>query len=197
MSVVANSAVAKLTTAPMHRRERRPTSMTGFAMLEGNESHEILVLDLSYEGCGIQTPVELRPGQKLKLSVLRRGAIDAEVRWCSGGKAGLVFAEEAAPAEEHRARIAERVTLTAEVRMRRLGKANYRVAVLDASPQGCRVELVEQPSTGEHVLVKFDGLEVLGSEVCWVEQRCAGLRFEKPIHPAVFELMIKRLRIKQ
>lgn len=194
MADVANPAVARLTTAPIKRRERRRVSMAGFALREDMTSHEILVLDLSYDGCGIQTPVELRPGEQLKLSVLRRGAIDAVVRWSADGKAGLIFPAEPAAAEPHRPRGAERVALTAEVRMRRLGKANYHVAVLDASPQGCRVELVERPGIGEHLLVKFDGLEILDSEVCWVEDHCAGLRFEKPIHPAVFELMIERLR---
>jgi hypothetical protein len=43
------------------------------------------------------------------------------------------------------------------------------------------------------VLVKFDGLEALEAEVCWVEEFTAGLRFEKPMHPAVFDLLVERL----
>jgi len=47
--------------------------MSGFAVLPGGLTHEILLLDLSYEGCGIETPVPLEAGQKIKISVLRRG----------------------------------------------------------------------------------------------------------------------------
>src|SRR5215216_6196029 len=64
---------SKPTSLPLERRERRPVSMSGFAVLPGGLTHEILLLDLSYEGCGIETPVPLEAGQKIKISVLRRG----------------------------------------------------------------------------------------------------------------------------
>jgi hypothetical protein len=193
MGVAAGPAFSKLTTAPIQRRERRAVTMRGYAVRDDGSSHEILVLDLSYEGCGIETPLALESGERIKLSVLRRGAIDAEVRWCKRGKAGLVFIAEDPGAHAPCARRFQRVGLTAEVRLRRLGKANFQVAVADASPDGCKVELVERPAVGEHVLVKFDGLEALEAEVCWVEEFTAGLRFEKPMHPAVFDLLVERL----
>ena len=195
MNAVPNPALRTLTTAPMARRERRPMSLRGFLVLEDGTSAEILVLDLSYEGCGIETPIELAPGQAVTLSVLRRGAILAFVRWSSGGNAGLVFKPEEPEAKrQQHPRSSERTALSAEVVIRRLGKANFRVRVFDLSPQGCKVELIELPGIGEHVLVKFAGLEVLEAEVCWVESNCAGVRFEKVIHPAVFDLMVERMK---
>ena len=195
MNAVPNPALRTLTTAPLERRERRPVSMRGYIMLGDGTTAEILVLDLSYEGCGIETPAELTPGQQVTVSVLRRGAIQAIVRWTSGGKAGLVFEPEEAEAERQQLpRSSERTALSAEVVIRRLGKANFRVRVFDLSPHGCKVELIELPGIGEHVLLKFDGLEVLEAEVCWVERNCAGVRFEKVIHPAVFDLMVERLK---
>jgi hypothetical protein len=77
--------------------------------------------------------------------------------------------------------------------MRRLGKHTFRVQVFDVSPAGCKLELVDKPRIDEHVLVKFDGLEALEAEVCWIEGNYAGLRFEKSIHPAVFELLLERI----
>ena len=50
------------------------------------------------------------------------------------------------------------------------------------------------PRVGERMLIKLEGLEVLDSEVCWVHGFVAGLRFERPIHPAVFDLLVQRLR---
>ena len=190
-----HSPAVKLAQAPIARRERRPTSIQGFIALEDGRTAEILLLDLSYEGCGIEVPVELRPGETIRLSALRRGAIEAEVRWYARGKAGLVFRAEEASTRPRRPRNHERRALTAEVSIRRLGKANFRVGVSDLSSHGCKVELVERPSVGEHVLVKFDRLEVLEAEVCWVDGYCGGLRFEKPIHPAVFDLLFARLTV--
>ncbi|HEX5238055.1 MAG TPA: PilZ domain-containing protein [Sphingomicrobium sp.] len=188
-----NSAAEKLSDTAIARRERKPVSLRAYILREGGASSEGLVLDLSYEGCGIETPLALEPEEKVKLTVLGRGAIDAKVRWSSGGRAGLVFESDEAPRQEW-PRVSHRVSMAADVSLRRLGQANFRVTVTDISPEGCRVELVDRPRVEEHVLIKFEGLEVLEAEVCWVEGYAAGLRFEKPIHPAVFELLLDRLR---
>jgi hypothetical protein len=152
-----------------------------------------MVLALSYEGCGIETATRLTPGEPLKLSVLRRGAISCKVRWYANGKAGLVFEPEA-PSEHQQPRRTERVGLEAEVAMRRIGNVKYCVRLFDVSPNGCKVELVDRPRTREHVLVKMPGLETLDAEVCWVDGFTAGLQFETAIHPAVFDLLVERLK---
>jgi hypothetical protein len=194
VTAARSEAVEKLTAGtPVERRERRPVSMRGFAVRADGETIEIVLLDLSYEGCGIETTTKLHRGEALKITVLGRCAIDTHVRWCRGGKAGLNFDTEAeAPAKRHVERGSNRVPLTAEATMRRLGHANFRVRVFDLSPTGCKVELIERPNDREHVLVKFDGLEILEAEVCWIKRKTAGLRFERPIHPAVFDLMVER-----
>ena len=91
------------------------------------------------------------------------------------------------------ARRSERVTLEALVSLRRSGQLNYRVRVLDASLHGCRVEFVDRPTLDEQLWVKFEGLQALESEVCWVEGVYAGLNFVQPIHPAVFDNLMVRL----
>ena len=191
MAIQSNAAVT-LGEEQLQRRERRPVSMRGFVVREDGSNVEILLLDLSYEGCGIETPVEFAAGEALKLSVMQRGAIDAHVRWYRDGRAGLIFDAEDKP-REHAPRGTDRTKLSAQVSLRRLGKLNYQVTVYDISPTGCKVELVDQPRLEEHVLVKFNGLEALEAEVCWIEGPTAGLRFERPIHPAVFDLLLTRL----
>lgn len=183
----------KLDTVPLERRERRPVSLRGYTVREDGSNVEVLLLDLSYDGCGIETPIDFDVGEQVKLSVMRRGAIDACVRWSSNGRAGLVFEAEENPDKQYWPRRFERTALSAEVTMRRLGNFNFRVRVFDVSPSGCKVELIERPRIDEHVLVKFEGLEVLEAEVCWIEGNSAGLRFEKSIHPAVFDLLLARL----
>jgi len=190
-----SSAAMNLGEISVGRRERRPVSLRGYAIRRDSGSTvEVLLLDLSYEGCGIEVSAELRTGEEIKLCVLGRGGIDARVRWYRDGKAGLIFETGKNLRKEHWPRRFHRIELMAEVLMRRLGKLNYRVRVFDASPDGCKIELVDKPRLEEHVLIKFEGLEALESEVCWVAGNCAGLRFEKPIHPAVFDLLLERLK---
>lgn len=87
-----------------------------------------------------------------------------------------------------------RVALGAEVQLRRAGKQNYRVTVHDVSREGCRLEFVERPRLDEMVWVKFDGLDVIPSNVCWVRGFDVGVEFQRPIYPAVFDLLVHRLR---
>ena len=91
-------------------------------------------------------------------------------------------------------RRSERVALNANVSLRRSGQLNYRVRVYDASLHGCRVEFVERPAIEEQLWVRFDGLQPLGAEVCWIDGFIAGVNFVQPIHPAVFDRLVATLR---
>jgi transposase len=194
LGVQTNTAAVKLGQQPIGRRERRAVSMRGFAERADGSSVAVVLLDLSYDGCGIETSVELQAGETLKLAVLRHGIIAARVCWFSDGKAGLVFEPEEPASDERQPRAEERARVRAEAMLRRLGGFNYQVHIFDVSPDGCKAELVETPRIGEHLLIKFDGLEALDSEVCWVEGMSAGLKFVKPMHRAVFDLLVQRLR---
>src|SRR5687767_3993935 len=84
-------------------------------------------------------------------------------------------------------RSAHRKVLDAEVRLRRTGSHGFRVRVLDASSQGCKVEFVERPAVAERVWVKFDGLEAIEGTVRWVEGHTGGVQFDRRLHEAVFQ----------
>ncbi len=86
-----------------------------------------------------------------------------------------------------------RVGLSAEVTLRRTGRSNYRVKILDVSLHGCRAEFVERPELDELVWIKFDGLQSLKAMVCWTRGFEVGLEFDRPIHPAVFEMLVSKL----
>lgn len=166
--------------------------MRGYLIRDVSTRHVIELVDLNYGGCGIHTPVELRPGERVELTVVGRGSIPAEVRWYNDGHAGLDFAVVEAPRKVVDRRTG-RASIEAEVGLRVLGRNNYRVWVRDLSTDGCKVDLVERPREGDHMSVKFDGLEALDADVCWVEGHTAGLMFKNRIHPAVFELLLQRL----
>jgi PilZ domain-containing protein len=178
------------------RTERRYThrlDKPAYAILEDGSYADVRLLDLTYEGCSIDCTTELKPGDRVRLSVHGRGVIEAEVRHYSNGQAGLAFRPDTGP-KEHWPRRGIRVRLSADVSLRRSGKAAFKVTVFDISPYGCKVEFIERPSMDEHVWIRFPGLEPIEGEVCWVDQPTAGVSFAKSIHPAVFDLLLERLR---
>jgi hypothetical protein len=85
-----------------------------------------------------------------------------------------------------------RLPLASEISVRKVGSFGFQLPALDVSAGGCRVELVEMVDVGEHVIVRLPALEPLGAEVGWVEGNQAGLRFQRPLHPAVFDQLIDR-----
>ena len=182
------------TSAADRRRERRPIDMRGNMLCDGGLMHVVELTDLNYGGCRIATPVALTPGESVKLSVLGRVAMPAEVRWYQDGKAGLDFEAAFKTPRTKVERKSDRVEVPGEISLRAAGKISYRVRVLDLSSEGCRVELVEMPRIGDRMRVKFDALEMLEAEVCWVEGHAAGLKFDHRVHPAVLDLLVARLR---
>ena len=194
MGAEQDPATMKQKAKLVDRNDRKAVKLRGVAVRPGRASVDVILLDLSYEGCGIETPLELEPGEAIKLSILCRPAIDAVVRWYEKGRAGLVFGADDTNEKAYLSRCSPRVALSGQVSLRRLGQNNYRVRVNDLSPEGCKVELVERPRIGEHVLIKFEGLEALDAEVCWVDDFVAGLRFQNPIHGSVFDILLQRLK---
>ena len=95
--------------------------------------------------------------------------------------------------EGPRERRSTRVSLQAEVKLRRSGHHHFLVNVHDISPEGCKLEFVERPRLEETVWVKFDGLDAIESNVCWVKGSDVGISFAHPIYPAVFDGLVRRL----
>jgi hypothetical protein len=175
------------------RSERRPVRLDGFVALPDGSTCEIAVVDMSYEGCRIATSATLSEGETVVISVLRLGAIEGTVRWVRDGEAGLVFTPVVEEAPQQATRRSTRLDMSFEVTLRRSGQHNFKVRAFDLSSDGCKVEFIDRPDEGETVWIKFDGLDALQAKVRWIERSCLGLEFERPIHPAVFELLIARL----
>jgi hypothetical protein len=93
-----------------------------------------------------------------------------------------------------RPRKSARISLTAEVQLRRQGTHSFVCEVTDVSPEGCKVEFVERPRLDETVWIKFEGLDAIQSHVVWVEGCEAGVEFLRPIYPAVFQMLVARLQ---
>jgi hypothetical protein len=180
---------------PVQRRERRPVTLAACATRRDGSIVELTIVDLSYDGCGVVCTENLMVGERLDLSVLRRGSTPVVVRWTDGARAGLCFVSIASEDEPTRqTRRCERVSVEGEVTMHRRGKVTYRVHIYDLSPDGCRAEFVERPEVNEQLWIKFDGLEPLVADVRWITGTKAGLKFARSFHTAVFDLLIARLK---
>jgi hypothetical protein len=104
---------------------------------------------------------------------------------------------ERSPAAQTRAeadprRRSSRLPLGSEISVRKAGSFSFQLPALNISPDGCRVELVEMVDVNERVIVRLPALEPLGAEVAWVGGNHAGLRFQRPLHPAVFDQLVDR-----
>ena len=175
------------------RETRRPVSMTGFGLLPDRSTFGVTLLDLSYDGCRVATDVVLEPGVRFRLSVSGLGALSAQVRWYDGGRAGLLFGDDFAADSRKVPRVEDRLEIRAVISLRREGRNPYTTVIHDLSPTGYRVAFVELPRVGERVWAKFEGLESLEGEVCWVEGFNGGVQLKRAMHPAVFDLLVSRL----
>lgn len=177
------------------REPRKPVTLNGFAVLDDGTTFGISIVDLSYDGCKIETALALSPGLPLRISIVGLGsALEATVRWHRNGHAGLKFRAEKPATEPQTPRRHERIDTCGELSMRRTGRPNYQARVFDLTPTGCRVDFVERPKPGEMLWVKFSGLDSIEATVRWVDGFKGGLEFARPIYPAVFDLLLAGLR---
>ena len=176
------------------RGERRTVELAGYVIRATKKIVDIKVVNLSYDGCAVHTTVPLSPGELVKLSVLGRSSTNAIVRWYYGRRAGLQFETER-KSRVHWPRRAQRIDVQTHALLRRSSRNAFSVRVFDMTPSGCRCEFVDRPGVYERVWIKLEGLAPIEARVCWVEQSMAGLAYKNPLHPAVFEMLVDRVRL--
>jgi hypothetical protein len=59
---------------------------------DGN-SVSVMVIDISREGCRMETDGSLKIGEHVQLKVPKYGTFPAQIRWALGNEAGAVFLE--------------------------------------------------------------------------------------------------------
>jgi hypothetical protein len=169
--------------------------MLGIATLQDGSEIPLVLVNLSYDGCAVESSVPLQPGSTLILTT-RGGVIDAEVRWASGSQAGLLFSTSPLARIQETdglaTRKSERVPVKLNARMKRFGRGSFLVSVTDLSVTGCKVEYCDRPEVEETVAVGFEGLGSIEAKVRWISGTECGLDFACPFHPAVLELLLQR-----
>jgi len=90
-------------------------------------------------------------------------------------------------------RQAIRIAIDAEVGIRRASEKIRMAQLRDLSTHGCSIELLARVNLNEIVWVKFPGIEAVQGFVCWVNEYLCGIEFQTPLHPAVTDMLAKRL----
>jgi hypothetical protein len=84
----------------------------------------------------------------------------------------------------------EHVELGAGLRQR--GASGVTVQIVDLSTHGFRASTHLDLPKGADVWLKLPGLEPLHAKVAWMNGHLVGCAFEKPLHPAVLQMMVRK-----
>lgn len=74
----------------MMRAERWPVDLRGFALSDTRDA-DVQVSELSYAGCQLNCEEPFDAGELVELRIIKRGAVQAEIRWADAGRAGVRF----------------------------------------------------------------------------------------------------------
>ena len=104
----------------------------------------------------------------------------------------LSIAPEAPP--EPKGRVSERVPIEVAAGLRQRGASGVSVQVMDLSTHGFRAQTHLELSEGSDVWLRLPGLEPCHAVVAWTKGNYIGCRFERPLHPAVLEMIVRKTK---
>jgi PilZ domain-containing protein len=119
--------------------------------------------------------------------------------WSSPSDFGTPFitgelTAEPGPSIPHQGRKSERVALELDAGLRQRGGTGVSVHIHDLSTDGFRASTHLSLDPGTDVWLRLPGLEAYQARVAWAKGQYVGCAFERPLHPAVLEMIVGRLR---
>jgi hypothetical protein len=114
--------------------------------------------------------------------------------------AGLHFAGELSVRPEDdeapKSRASERVPIELGAGLRQRGASGVSVLVTDLSTHGFRASTHLQLPDGTDVWLRLPGLEACHAKVVWSKSPYIGCAFERPLHPAVLDMIVRKTKGK-
>jgi hypothetical protein len=99
------------------------------------------------------------------------------------------------PAASNRAsRKSERVALEIGAGLRQRGGTGVGIQIMDLSTDGFRASTHLQLEKGSDVWLRLPGLEPYQAKVMWAKGSFIGCAFERPLHPAVLDMIVRKGR---
>ena len=96
------------------------------------------------------------------------------------------------PAQDLTSRKSERVNLELGAGLRQRGGTGVAIQIMDLSVDGFRASTHLQLVKGNDVWLRLPGLEPYQAKVMWAKGNFIGCAFERPLHPAVLEMIVKK-----
>jgi len=93
--------------------------------------------------------------------------------------------------DQHISRLHNRQTVLIGVRVRRKGESWFKSRITDMSLGGFRLLSFVKLKIGMEVWVMFPGFEGRKAYVVWTANHEAGCEFESPLHPAIFDHIVR------
>ena len=98
----------------------------------------------------------------------------------------------ARPSSSLTSRKSERVSLEMGAGLRQRGGTGVSIQIVDLSVDGFRASTHLQLEKGTDVWLRLPGLEPYHAKVMWSKGAFIGCAFERPLHPAVLEMIVKK-----
>ena len=89
-------------------------------------------------------------------------------------------------------RSAQRVQVEFGAGLRQRGASGITVQIMDLSTTGFRVATHLILEAGTDVWLRLPGLEPCHAKVAWSKGHFVGCAFERPLHPAVLDMVVKK-----
>ena len=89
-------------------------------------------------------------------------------------------------------RQAERENVEIGAGLRQRGASSVSAQILDLSTHGFRASTHLDLQLGADVWLKLPGLEAMHAKVAWSNSHFVGCSFERPLHPAVLQMVVRR-----
>lgn len=86
-----------------------------------------------------------------------------------------------------------RVALEMGAGLRQRGASGISVQVVDLSTDGFRAATHLELEKGSDVWLRLPGLEASHAKVVWCRSQHIGCVFERPLHPAVLDMVVKKV----
>ena len=100
---------------------------------------------------------------------------------------------DARPSPELTSRKSQRVALEMGAGLRQRGGTGVTIQIVDLSVDGFRASTHLNLAKGTDVWLRLPGLEPYQARVMWAKGNFVGCAFERPLHPAVLEMIVKRI----
>lgn len=96
------------------------------------------------------------------------------------------------PAPPLKGRKSERVALELGAGLRQRGGSGVSVQIVDLSIDGFRASTHLNLEPGADVWLRLPGLEPYQAKVAWSKGQYVGCSFDRPLHPAVLDMIVRR-----